>query len=51
MKVVADTNVLLRDALHGRLKTFYDVVDKPDLSEAIELLADFQARGAIGGFT
>ena len=25
---------LLRDALHGRLKTYYDVVDAPDLSKA-----------------
>ena len=25
---------LLRDALHGRLKTYYDIVDRPDLSKA-----------------
>lgn len=25
---------ILRDALHGRLKTFYDIVNKPDISKA-----------------
>jgi len=25
---------LLRDALHGRLRTFYDIIDKPDLGQA-----------------